>query len=119
MFGNNVRYQKLTTNLRLAVNRLKLLEKKKTELAVKARKEIADYLSAGKTERAKIRVEHIIREDYMVEAMELIEMYCDLLVARMGLLQSTKYAIIVVVSNYYEEHTCLFDFSIYICFAFL
>jgi vacuolar protein sorting-associated protein IST1 len=90
MFGNNVRYQKLTTNLRLAVNRLKLLEKKKTELAVKARKEIADYLIAGKEERARIRVEHIIREDYMVEAMEIIEMYCDLLIARMGLLQSTK-----------------------------
>jgi vacuolar protein sorting-associated protein IST1 len=29
----------------LAVNRLKLLEKKKTELAQKARKEIADYIA--------------------------------------------------------------------------
>lgn len=45
----------------MAVNRLKLLEKKKTELAQKARKEIADYLATGKYERAKIRVEHIIR----------------------------------------------------------
>jgi vacuolar protein sorting-associated protein IST1 len=63
-------------------SRLKLLEKKKTELALKSRKEIADYVSAGKTERAKIRVEHIIREDYLVEAMEILEMYCDLLLAR-------------------------------------
>jgi hypothetical protein len=62
--------------------RLKLLEKKKTELALKSRKEIADYISAGKVERAKIRVEHIIREDYLVEAMEILEMYCDLLLAR-------------------------------------
>ena len=62
--------------------RLKLLEKKKTELALKSRKEIADYVSSGKTERAKIRVEHIIREDYLVEAMEILEMYCDLLLAR-------------------------------------
>lgn len=38
------------------------MEKKKTELAQKARKEIADYLVAGKVERARIRVEHIIRE---------------------------------------------------------
>ena len=37
--------------LRLAVNRLKLLEKKNTELALKARKEIADYIAAGKAER--------------------------------------------------------------------
>jgi vacuolar protein sorting-associated protein IST1 len=90
MFSSGPKYQKLTTNLRLAINRLKLLEKKKTEMAVKARREIADYLIAGKEDRARIRVEHIIREDYIVEAMELIEMYCDLLLARMGLIQSTK-----------------------------
>ena len=58
------------------------MEKKKTELALKSRKEIADYISMGKTERAKIRVEHIVREDYLVEAMEMLEMYCDLLLAR-------------------------------------
>ena len=37
-----------------------------------------------------MQVEHIIREDYMVEAMELIEMYCDLLLARFGLIESMK-----------------------------
>ena len=36
------------------------------------------------------QVEHIIREDYMVEAMELLEMYCDLLLARFGLIESMK-----------------------------
>uniref|UniRef100_A0A0A9Z8M4 IST1 homolog n=2 Tax=Lygus hesperus TaxID=30085 RepID=A0A0A9Z8M4_LYGHE len=90
MFSSGPNYAKLKTNLRLAINRLKLLEKKKTELAQKARKEIADYISDGKYERAKIRVEHIIREDYMVEAMELVEMYCDLLLSRYGLLQEMK-----------------------------
>lgn len=90
MFSNSPNYSKLKTNLRLAENRLKLLEKKKIELTQKARKEIADYLAAGKTERARIRVEHIIREDYMVEAMEMIEMYCDQLLARFGLLQQMK-----------------------------
>lgn len=61
MFSSGPNYPKLKTNLRLALNRLKLLEKKKTELAQKARKEIGDFLSAGKFERARIRVEHIIR----------------------------------------------------------
>jgi len=78
------------TNLRLCINRLKLLEKKKAEMAMKSRKEIADYMQAGKIERAKIRVEHIIREDYMMEAMEVLEMYCDLLLARFGLIQQMK-----------------------------
>lgn len=90
MFSSSPNYTKLKTHLKLAVNRLKLLEKKKTELAQKARKEIADYIAAGKVERARIRVEHIIREDYMVEAMELLEMYCDLLLARFGLIQQMK-----------------------------
>lgn len=67
-----------------------MLEKKKTELAQKARKEIADYLAADKVERARIRVEYIIREDYIVEAFEVVEMYCDLLLARFGLLQQMK-----------------------------
>ncbi|XP_046642108.1 IST1 homolog isoform X2 [Daphnia pulicaria] len=90
MFESGPNYSKLKTNLRLAVNRLKLLEKKNTELALKARKEIADYIAAGKAERAKIRVEQIIREDYLVEAMEILEMYCDLLLARFGLVQQMK-----------------------------
>ncbi|XP_063890303.1 IST1 homolog isoform X2 [Helicoverpa armigera] len=90
MFSTNPNYTKLKTHLRLAINRLKLLEKKKTELAQKARKEIAEYIAAGKSERAKIRVEHIIREDYMVEAMEIVEMYCDLVLARFGLVTQMK-----------------------------
>lgn len=62
MFRSSMNYSRLKTNLRLTVNRLKLLEKKKTELAQKARREIAEYLQNGKEERARIRVEHIIRE---------------------------------------------------------
>ncbi|OCT82373.1 hypothetical protein XELAEV_18024900mg [Xenopus laevis] len=90
MLGSGFKAERLRVNLRLVINRLKLLEKKKTELAQKARKEIADYLSTGKDERARIRVEHIIREDYLVEAMEILELYCDLLLARYGLIQSMK-----------------------------
>lgn len=61
MFASNPSYTKLKTNLRLAINRLKLLGKKKSELAQKSRKEIAEYIANGKIERAKIRVECIIR----------------------------------------------------------
>ncbi|XP_056384365.1 IST1 homolog [Hyla sarda] len=90
MLKSGFKGERLRVNLRLAINRLKLLEKKKTEMALKARKEIADYLSMRKDERARIRVEHIIREDYMVEAMEILELYCDLLLARFGLIQSMR-----------------------------
>ncbi|XP_036297042.1 IST1 homolog isoform X4 [Pipistrellus kuhlii] len=90
MFSSVFKADRLRVNLQLVVNRLKLLERKKTEQAQKARKEIADYLAAGKDERARIRVEHIIREDYLVEAMEILELHCGLLLARFGLIQATK-----------------------------
>ncbi|KFD67307.1 hypothetical protein M514_05037 [Trichuris suis] len=90
MFSVGPNYTKLKTNLRLAVNRLKLLEKRKTEQAQKMRKEIAESISQGKEDRARIRVEHIIREDYSVEALELIEMLCELLLARFDLIQHMK-----------------------------
>ncbi|XP_072383675.1 IST1 homolog isoform X5 [Diabrotica undecimpunctata] len=90
MFSSGPNYPKLKTNLRLSISRLKLLQKKKTELTEKSRKEIADYIVAGKIERAKIRVEYIIREDYLVEALEVVEMYCDLLLARFGLISNMK-----------------------------
>ncbi|CAH1988384.1 unnamed protein product [Acanthoscelides obtectus] len=90
MFSSGPNYTKLKTNLRLAISRLKLLQKKKTELTEKSRREIAEYLTAGKIERAKIRVEYIIREDYLVEALEIVEMYCDLLLARFGLISNMK-----------------------------
>ncbi|XP_050502221.1 IST1 homolog isoform X1 [Diabrotica virgifera virgifera] len=90
MFSSGPNYPKLKTNLRLSISRLKLLQKKKSELTEKSRKEIADYIVAGKIERAKIRVEYIIREDYLVEALEVVEMYCDLLLARFGLISNMK-----------------------------
>lgn len=40
-------YPKLKTNLRLAINRLKLLEKKKTEMALKSRSEISDFIASN------------------------------------------------------------------------
>ncbi|XP_021112416.1 IST1 homolog isoform X2 [Heterocephalus glaber] len=90
MFSSAFKVDRLRVNLQLVINRLKLLEKKKTEQTQKARKEIADFLAAGKDERARIQVEHIIREDYLVEAMEILELYCDLLLARINLIRATK-----------------------------
>ncbi len=83
------------------------------ELSHKSRKEIADYLAINKVDRARIRVsfcilklannminhivrfkvEHIIREDNCVEGMEMLEMFCDLLIARFGLIEKMKFVV--------------------------
>ncbi len=43
-----VNYEKLKTNLKITIQRLRLLVKKKTENSTKSAKEIADYLLASK-----------------------------------------------------------------------
>ncbi|CAG5082427.1 Oidioi.mRNA.OKI2018_I69.PAR.g10123.t2.cds [Oikopleura dioica] len=90
MFKSKFNDKKFKTNCRICISRLKLVEKKKTEMALKARKEIADYLKLNKYDRARIRVEHIIREDYKVEALEITEMFLDLILARVGLIQMSN-----------------------------
>ena len=40
-------------------------------------------LRNGKEEKARIKVEHVIRDDFMMEANELIELLCETVVARL------------------------------------
>ena len=88
---NTFKSVKLQTNLKLCVSRYELLIKKKTEQSQRARKDISDLLRAGRYERARIKVEHVIREDYFTEAMEILQQYCDLLLARAGLIETMAY----------------------------
>lgn len=81
---------RLKVNLKLAINRLKMLQAKKASITQAQRREIATLLSKHKEESARVRVEHIIREDLLMEAMEMLELYCDLLLARFGLLDQYK-----------------------------
>ncbi|KAJ3367169.1 Vacuolar protein sorting-associated protein ist1 [Kappamyces sp. JEL0680] len=73
---------KCKVQLKLALNRLMLVQQKKTAINQNMRREIGMLLKAGKTESARIRVEHIIREDFLVEALELLHLYADTLLAR-------------------------------------
>src|SRR5436305_306906 len=73
--------------LKMSVNRLRLMQQKQSALAKQARRELAQLLEQGKEESARIRVENIIREDLFVEMLEILELYCELLLARFGLLE--------------------------------
>ncbi|KAJ2549045.1 Vacuolar protein sorting-associated protein ist1 [Coemansia sp. RSA 1933] len=81
---------KFKVQLRLAIQRLRLYQDKQGALNAKARRDISGLLEAGKTESARIRVEGIIREDYNIEAMELVELSCELLKARIGLMEQAR-----------------------------
>lgn len=51
---------------------------------------MAELLNLGKEESARIRVENIIREDIYIELLEMLELYCELLLARIGLLDKQR-----------------------------
>ncbi|KAM6498596.1 DUF292 domain containing protein [Amanita muscaria] len=71
--------------------RLKTLQQKKEAQAKAARREIATLLERGKEETSRIKVEALINEDIFTELLELLELYCELLLARFGLLdQNTR-----------------------------
>ncbi|KAF9486356.1 DUF292-domain-containing protein, partial [Pholiota conissans] len=71
---------------RLSVQRLRTLQQKKEAQAKVARRDIALLIERGKIETARIKVEAIIHEDIYVELLEIMELYCELLLARFGLL---------------------------------
>ncbi|KAK2461499.1 hypothetical protein APHAL10511_005962 [Amanita phalloides] len=82
---------KAKVQLRLSVQRLRTLQQKKEAQAKAARREIATLVERSKTETARIKVEALINEDIYAELLELLELYCELLIARFGLLeQSTR-----------------------------
>jgi len=77
--------------LRLSLQRLRTLQQKKEAQAKTSRRDIAILIEKGKIETARIKIETLINEDIHVELLELLELYCELLLARFGLLdQNTR-----------------------------
>ncbi|KLO20193.1 DUF292-domain-containing protein [Schizopora paradoxa] len=77
---------KAKVQLRIAVQRLRTLQEKKGAQAKLARREIATLVEHQKIEKARVKVETLINDDIHVEMLELLELYCELLLARFGLL---------------------------------
>lgn len=88
--GNKFDETQCKTNLKLAVTRLNLQKTKKENLTKNLKREIAELLKVGKVESARIKVESVIREDFIVEAYEILELFCQLVLSRLGMIQVAK-----------------------------
>jgi len=66
-----------------------MVQKRDEALAKTQRRAMAQLLEQGKVESARIRVENIIRTDIITELHEILELYCELLLARAGLLEAS------------------------------
>jgi vacuolar protein sorting-associated protein IST1 len=73
---------KLKPFLKMATQRINIANNKRGTASKKHKREIAKLMEDGKAEKAIIRVEHVIRDDYTMEAYEIIEIMCDLLYER-------------------------------------
>ncbi|KAL8842907.1 MAG: hypothetical protein Q9170_000311 [Blastenia crenularia] len=78
---------KLKVQLKLSISRLRMIQQKDSAIAKQQRRQMAQLLEMGKEESARIRVENIIRSDITTELLEILELYCELLLARIGLLE--------------------------------
>ncbi|KAK9072009.1 hypothetical protein SSX86_008441 [Deinandra increscens subsp. villosa] len=90
MLKKGFKSAKCKTALKLATSRIKLMRNKKLAHIVQIKKELAQLLESGQDRTARIRVEHVIREEKMVAAYDLIEIYCELIVARLPIIESQK-----------------------------
>ena len=86
MFSSKPKFDanKCKVNLKMLINRFNLLTQKKANLAKQQKREIALLLRDNNEARARILVEHIIREDYTVESYDLLRGYTELLLARLN-----------------------------------
>jgi len=87
-----VRWSKtqVKVKLKLAVQRMNMATNKKGNLIKMQRKEVAQLLDKEKDESARIKGEGLIHEQNLVLCMETLILMCDLLAARIGLLDSEK-----------------------------
>ena len=73
--------------LKLAIQRSRMLQEKKAALHKKVRLEIAELVERHKLESARVKTESLIMDDIHLELLELLELYCETHYARFGLLE--------------------------------
>lgn len=81
---------KCKTALKLSVSRIKLLKNKKEVQLRQLKRDVAQLLQSGQQQTAMIRVDHVIREEKMMAAFDLIEIYSELVVARLPMIEAQK-----------------------------
>ncbi|KAL7587327.1 hypothetical protein Lser_V15G37103 [Lactuca serriola] len=90
IFNRGLIGAKCKTCLTLAISRIKLLQNKRDMQLKLMRKEIAQFLQSEQEPIARIRVEHVIREQNIWAAYEILEMFCEFVLARVPIIESQR-----------------------------
>ncbi|XP_024020338.1 uncharacterized protein LOC21399460 [Morus notabilis] len=89
-FNKGFKAAKCKTLLKLAIPRIKLLRNRREVQLKQMRRDIAKLLETGQEATARIRVEHIIREENMMAAQEIIELFCELITVRLPIIETQR-----------------------------
>ncbi|XWS33925.1 hypothetical protein CRYUN_Cryun22dG0124800 [Craigia yunnanensis] len=90
LLRNGFNSSKCKTAAKMAVARIKLLRNKRQVVVKQMRRDIALLLQSGQDATARIRVEHVIREQNVLAANEFIELFCELVVARLSIIAKRR-----------------------------
>jgi len=88
--GKKFNTKKCVMILKLAMNRLNIHRIKRAESSMRLKKEIADLLEQGKDQLARVRTVSAINDDYCMEVLSIIEVYCNAVVSRIDVIESQK-----------------------------
>ncbi|KAI3460005.1 hypothetical protein Pfo_016668 [Paulownia fortunei] len=89
-FSKGFKAAKCKTLLKLTIPRIKLLRNRREIQIKQMRREIAKLLETGQEATARIRVEHIIREEKMMAAQEIVELFCELITVRLPVIEAQR-----------------------------
>ncbi|XP_056167663.1 uncharacterized protein LOC115668431 [Syzygium oleosum] len=89
-FAKGFKAAKCKTLLKLTIPRIKLLRNRREIQLKQMRRDIAKLLETGQEATARIRVEHIIREEKMMAAQEILELFCELISVRLPIIEAQR-----------------------------
>lgn len=92
MFDWGFNANKLKPQLKMAVHRFQMASNKKSALLKQNMRQVAVLLAENppKEEKARIKAEALIRDDYVIEAYDILSLNCELLSERIKLIQFQK-----------------------------
>lgn len=86
----------------MCIQKLRYAQDKQQAIAKQDRRSVAQLLKAGKETKAHYRVESLISNDVHVELLEILELYCELLHARVNILSLVDDEV-ALISNHLDD----------------
>ncbi|QHO15995.1 hypothetical protein S83_032101 [Arachis hypogaea] len=90
LLGRTFKAAKFRPIITLAISRIAVLKNQRQVRLKQARCDVLQLLQLDHHERALLRVEHVIKEQNMLDVYDKIEGYCNLVIERIHLIEQER-----------------------------